>query len=85
MSTDAGYEPITSAPKLTAITVTLSSHPDFRYFVDVRAVGRQVLARRFDALDEVDAFVTKCTAAAVNAGFTVETTDRIPADYTEEN
>ena len=77
MSTDAGMTAPT-AP-MTTITTSLSSHPEFEYFVDIRAMGRQI-ARRFNDLDEVAAFVTDADAAARNAGFTVSISNDIPVD-----
>lgn len=80
MSTDAATA--ATADMLTTIKLTLSSHPEFRYFVDVRVKGRQI-ARRFDTRVEVDAFAAEADAAARNAGFTVTIADEIPVDYDE--
>ena len=68
-----------TATSITTIVISLSSHPEFEFFVDIRANGRQI-ARRFNDLAAVNTFVDKADAAARNAGFTVTITNDIPND-----
>lgn len=56
------------------ITLTNSSHPDYRYFGDARINGRQ-LSSRFTSRGEMDLWVAQVHAAATKHGLTVTVTD----------
>ncbi len=63
--------------KLTA-TVTLSSHPEFRFFAEIRYQGRQ-LAGRFNTRTEVADWLAKASTSATHWGFVLDVVDETPS------
>lgn len=56
------------------ITLTCSSHPEFKFFAEMRADGRQI-GSRFVTRAAMDAWVARAEAGARRAGRTVTIID----------
>lgn len=63
-------------PDVLVIEISLSSHPEFRYFADGRINGRQKAMRSNDR-KEVDEWVSMLVKAAQDAGISFEVLDNL--------